>query len=375
MQKDVFILGAGASCESGVPLLNEFIDRGLRVAGRPEIGIEKLHFDRVDAALTALNTSLYTKSNIGLKNIEDVFGLIEMGVLIKKFPGCSSPEEIEELRKSIIRFIVVTIEQTNRYPHKQGMLTDSNGNYDEFIEVLVGPLLKQGRSVSIITFNYDVALDFSLNSKKLEYDYSLSDSKKPPNIRLLKLHGSINWGSCPKCHSIVPIGWQEYFGSHKIPIDADGSMPETLAFKIGSTLNTRRHLGDCQVQLNDEPVIIPPTWNKTEHHRQLCAVWNHAAIELGEAENIYIIGYSMPESDMFFRYIYALGTINLQRRLKKLWIINPMSIVRDRFETIKGMGIEQFRFIEMRFNEAIDYIARDYNLPTGPAIGFNSGRS
>ena len=47
MQKDVFILGAGASCESGVPLLNEFIERGLQVAGRPEIGGEKSHFDRI----------------------------------------------------------------------------------------------------------------------------------------------------------------------------------------------------------------------------------------------------------------------------------------------------------------------------------------
>jgi hypothetical protein len=374
MQKDVFILGAGASCESGVPLLNEFITRGLQVAERPEIGGEKSHFDRVDAALTALNTSLYIKSNIGLKSIEDVFGLIEMGVLINKFPGCSSPEEIERLRKSIIRFIVVTIEQTNRYTHERGTATSSQGDYDKFVEVLVGPLLKQGRSVSIITFNYDVALDFSLNRKNLEYDYSLSDTNKPSAIRLLKLHGSINWGSCPKCHSIVPISWREYDESHNVTI-VDDLVPETLPIRIGSTLNTRRHLGHCQEQLSDEPVLVPPTWNKTEHHRQLSAVWKHASIELGEAENIYIIGYSVPESDMFFRYIYALGTINPGTRLKRLWIINPMSIVRDRLEGIIGKGIEDVRYIPNRFQDAIDEIARGYNFPKRPAIGFDSGRS
>jgi len=362
MQKDVFILGAGASKNSGVPLLNEFIDCGLEVRISPEIGRDRVHFDRIDKALTALNTSIFAKSNINLKNIEDVFGMVEMGLLINKFPGCESLNEIEELRKSIIRFIVVTIEQTNRYKHNQGALLASPGDYEKFVQILIGPLLKLSRSVSIITFNYDVALDLSLYQSKVDYDYSLSESEKLPALRLLKLHGSINWGSCPKCNSIVPISWREYFQSHKVTLNEENKYPETLPILIGSTLDSRYHLGNCQTQLNDVPVLVPPTWNKSEHHQYLSKVWNRAAIDLGEAENIYIIGYSMPESDLFFRYIYALGTINPRRRLKRLWNFNPEGLVHTRFEKIKGMGIEDYRPSTTRFHEAIDEIGRAYNL-------------
>jgi hypothetical protein len=38
-------------------------------------------------------------------------------------------------------------------------------------------------------------------------------------------------------------------------------------------------------------------------------VWRTAAQHLSEAEHIFIIGYSLPETDQFFRYLYGLGTV------------------------------------------------------------------
>ena len=55
-------------------------------------------------------------------------------------------------------------------------------------------------------------------------------------------------------------------------------------------------------------MIVPPTWNKTEYHSNLSHVWHEAAVELGSARNIYVFGYSLPETDSFFRYLFALGT-------------------------------------------------------------------
>ena len=111
MAENVFIFGAGASKDAGIPLMDEFIKEGLALKNKKISRTEKIDFDRVDQAITSLYNSLYSKINIKLINIEDVFGLIEMGKVLNKFPGCENAKEIEELRESIIKFIVVTIEQ------------------------------------------------------------------------------------------------------------------------------------------------------------------------------------------------------------------------------------------------------------------------
>jgi hypothetical protein len=37
-------------------------------------------------------------------------------------------------------------------------------------------------------------------------------------------------------------------------------------------------------------------------HTGLSSVWRAAATHLAEAENVFIIGYSLPDTDEFFRY-------------------------------------------------------------------------
>ena len=61
-----------------------------------------------------------------------------------------------------------------------------------------------------------------------------------------------------------------------------------------------------------------PYVNKSHYHNSLESVWKAAASELASAENIFVSGYSLPESDHFFGSLYALGTVG-DLRLKKLW--------------------------------------------------------
>ena len=99
--------------------------------------------------------------------------------------------------------------------------------------------------------------------------------------------------------------------------------------------------------MDGSPVLVPPTWNKNEYHIGLPRVWGHAARELAEAENIFVIGYSLPESDTFFRYLFALGSAS-DTRLKRLWVVNPDKggHVKGRFEAMVGRGIQsRLRFI------------------------------
>ena len=72
----------------------------------------------------------------------------------------------------------------------------------------------------------------------------------------------------------------------------------------------------------DFPDVVPPTWNKSQYHGELESVWKAAARGLSTAENIIVCGYSLPESDQFFRYLYALGTVG-ELRLKNLGVFDP----------------------------------------------------
>ena len=112
-----------------------------------------------------------------------------------------------------------------------------------------------------------------------------------------------------------------------------------------------------------EPVLVPPTWNKTEYHRNLSDVWSRAAAELGKAENIFIIGYSLPETDTFFKYLYALGSVGANP-LKRIWVFNPDStgLVQKRFHDLLGpAAAARFKYFEKTFQEALPQITQAFN--------------
>jgi hypothetical protein len=117
----------------------------------------------------------------------------------------------------------------------------------------------------------------------------------------------------------------------------------------------------CGKQVAIAPMIVPPTWNKTEHHRSLSSVWSAAARELSDTEELFIIGYSLPESDAFFRYLFALGTIG-ESPLRRVWVFNPNRSpeIQRRFSALFGPGAEQrFAFFPMTFEDSIAHIRNE----------------
>jgi hypothetical protein len=85
-------------------------------------------------------------------------------------------------------------------------------------------------------------------------------------------------------------------------------------------------------------------------------------MELEEAEYIVIIGYSCPESDAFFRYLYALGTSSLHR-LKRFVVIDPSEGVARRFHAMLGQDAAR-RFVHrpLVFSGAMHSIKTDLGL-------------
>jgi len=124
---------------------------------------------------------------------------------------------------------------------------------------------------------------------------------------------------------------------------------------ISSHFNEFHHCPDSRFQ--NAPYVVPPTWNKSQYHSELEAVWKSAADELSSAANIIVCGYSLPDSDQFFRYLYALGTVG-DLRLKNIWVFDRDDRVKKRFNKLLGQAaIPRFKFHQLKFDQVFPNLA------------------
>jgi hypothetical protein len=348
--KTVFILGAGASQLAGAPLMGNFLDVAsdlLRKKMPGVVGAEN-EFEDVFDAIAELQ-GVHSKSYLDLDNVEIVFGAIEMGLLLKKLGG-RDEESIKKLRDSLITLIYKTLECSTLFPVSDRRISPPRP-YGSFMDILNAvkeeESLHDPHQFTFITFNYDLCMDVALNYLRGGYDYCLKPYENPGVSPLLKLHGSINWGLSDD-GTIIP------YTTREARFDFLHDSTEVF-YNLGSSLNHKKHDGK---PLSGPPVIVPPTWNKNSYHGQLSYVWSRAATELAEAENIFVIGYSLPETDSFFRYLYALGAES-DTKIRNFVVINKddTGIVENRFKDLIGRGIEsRFRYIPSTFDDGLGFI-------------------
>ncbi len=275
---------------------------------------------------------------------------------IRKLPDFPV-DEIPGVVASLKKVIVTTLEKTIGFPAKaKESYIGAPYPYEEFaglIRHLVSDAVPT-HTVSVVTFNYDIAVDMAMFRGRFGIDYGLSPITQPEGIPLLKLHGSLNWALKSENHEIVPLTLQDYLQEYHLMSFSDSS---TCRIPIGTQLQEyfSKH---TKIKVNPEPVIVPPTWNKVEYYQSISQVWARAAKELSEAEYIFIIGYSLPETDAFFRLLYALGTVG-EAPLDKIEIFNPddRREIKERFRSLLGPGaLARFKYNEQTFAASIGNI-------------------
>lgn len=357
MSRTVIVLGAGASREAGGPLMNDFIKMADDLNRQGRAGWAQESFDLVFHARELLQRA-WVKGRIDLDNIEHLFAAFEMSELLGRLADLE-PSKVCRLVDAMRNVITRTLEDAIRWPTVDGKPLYPPAPYDAFAEVvsllhnspLYGP-------VSLVTFNYDLALDHALLYHGFDTDYCLSPGPAAPRtnlIPLMKLHGSLNWDAEPGTVKVLPIS------SHNIPRRSGRPSGQLGSVPLSQLL------GDSRLFPQDRPYvpeIIPPTWNKGKHHSRLLNVWQRAANSLHDAENIIIAGYSLPETDQFFRHFYALSTIS-DTILQRFWVIDPSSNIQT-FRKIVGEVITQrncFRHIQNTFGDSLEIVLDLLGLP------------
>lgn len=354
MLRTVFVLGAGASADAGLPVMSDFLDRAEDFYNNGSFGDkEKRDFEAVSEAVHAVKGASYN-SALDLNNIETVFSAVDMGRLIGRF-GVLTSEGINNLYSSIVRLIGATIDHSTRLK-LSGQDFKLTGTYHKFINFLLEKF-HSGNDwmASIITFNYDVALEYALHYKGIYPDYHLTDQSREESLALLKLHGSVNWSQSEDGNRISPINLSAF-------LSRVGFVGAGKSRKLIVAEHIDKPRGE-NYKYSNKPVIIPPSWNKSEHYNSLRPVWRKAAEVLGNAQAIYVIGFSLPETDMFFKYLFALGTYT-RSIIRRFWVFDPDVGVDSRFKKMLAPGLKdgtRYVFHDKKFIEALRFLRTAVN--------------
>jgi len=200
-------------------------------------------------------------------------------------------------------------------------LKDTREDYvDKFAKFLVEQCQlrrtkKQFDPVAVLSTNWDILLDNSLKSYIGEryveegvVDYCCyissyridDDSVKPGlekvgaggfNVKLLKLHGSLNWLQCPRCSRVyVDFG-------RKIAIDHFRNPTPCR--------HCKKNFRSTDRSMNLVSNLIMPTFLKNLSNPQYKLIWHNAGIELSEADRLVFVGYSLPQADFEMRQLLA----------------------------------------------------------------------
>ncbi|MCH5651203.1 hypothetical protein [Pseudomonas syringae] len=325
--KTVYILGAGFSVEAGAPtqaaIIREAFD--LYKADQNNFDLEKFE-EFTNFLRDQLNVSEDSFSSIEL---EDIFTPLDRCLAENsQFRGISL-DKIMKVRESVFYVVGRTIQLLLNNTTKSKDYIDHFAAYlTKLSSARANVKYKRTDPVSVISTNWDILLDNSIYKslqKNGSYDgvvdYCCYISSKDENdttvipgleklgqggfnVKLLKLHGSLNWLQCPRCARL----YSKFF------------IKETM-----HNFNSPTSCRHCDKNFSEETGrhllsqnLIMPTYLKNLSNPQYRIIWQNAGIEISEADEIVFIGYSLPHADFEMRQLLARMT----RRDAKVHVVD-----------------------------------------------------
>lgn len=376
MNKTVYVLGAGFSMEFGAPSQAKLLGAIFSLTNHIKYGknsdVKKWVGELDKFMKEALNVSQEQKQYYSL---EDIYTPIDKSIVESTSFREYTPLDLSDLRNKINKLVMIALrsEIERNQSRKKGI--------ERFSQYIVNHCKKRIENekadmVSIITTNWDIILDNSLFGKINEdeipkghkfsgvldyccYISSLNenDEKIKPglyalgkgryNVKLLKLHGSLNWLQCPKCSRLYVKLYRHFNGAY-----------------IFDTKFCRHCERNFDLE-NDKTNIlytnlITPTFLKNLNNVQNKLVWQNAAIELSEASEVVFIGYSLPQADFEFKQLLS-RMIRSNAKIKVILIPedNPDRIKGEKNYNTAGYRFNNFfsgREIEIKYDGVKEFI-------------------
>lgn len=314
--KLLFVFGAGASHAEGAPLQSHILPFILDES--PEIGSSSTGI----AVRDFLDEHFGWDASEGLyPSLESVFAFLDYLIYRNEsLGGKYTTEYIRQVRESLVKLIYYSVGK---------VALPATGVYRMFWKQ-VG---LSGREVSVVTTNYDTFIDEAFDvlypgygyldycMHLMNYDYfdrfhayrwiispenpaAFSGMQPPPRrIKLIKLHGSLNWLYCNCCNQVLLTPWSTI-------IDLESQVDDRVRDPQCTTPDPEGYPCNCPHDGTPfQTLIVPPANLKALEHPAIGRLISEAAREIRLASKVIFIGYSFPEADV---HLKALFKKNLQ---------------------------------------------------------------
>jgi NAD-dependent SIR2 family protein deacetylase len=324
----VFVFGAGYSKNAGLPLQRELL---------PEI----MAYDDGDFhfKIARENVKTFISENFpGVKienlTLEDLFTILDKAVMGKEYFGGYHWQALYGIRKSLVHMLLVLIDARMEAPKKPLSLYSSMGrfvidcgslesqydasiislNWDTLFELIVNELDSIGNRIS-------TPIDFCVFSDTLGNPTGNIPPKSglPTSLKIMKLHGSINWLYCPNCGRLYIDRYNNIAVDYKTPC------PNCL--------------GIAGQDIILEEMIITPTMLKEFQNHHLRLIWQNAFLNLNRADVVVFIGYSLPLADFELRYFFKKALPQNIDLNVVLHSIDKLNGTKERYENFFGTNI------------------------------------
>ncbi|RNI32828.1 hypothetical protein EFY79_19750 [Hanamia caeni] len=317
--KTVYILGAGFSMDSGAPSQAQIIQKIYQLKESFKKNSKaRPWLKKMDSFLTdQLRVSDDQKA---FYSLEDIYTPIDKSLVEMESFRELSPTKLLDLRDTLNRLVILAVRESIAKSKKDKL------TIEQFADCLVAQCKKRLEDekedrVSVITTNWDIMLDNAIYSRLcsdpkpkgmpflgvIDYCCYISSLKedaddiKPGlyalgkggyNVKLLKLHGSLNWLQCPKCQRLYVSLYKRFAGGYVYS--------KKFCRHCEKNFNEKKHYSN-QLRVN----LITPTFLKNLNNIQNKLIWQNAGIELSEASKVVFMGYSFPLADFEFKQLLS----------------------------------------------------------------------
>ena len=238
----------------------------------------------------------------------------------------------------------------------QGRLPDNNldGGYHGLVRRLQAEGLT--RKIAILTLNYELGIEQAIVRHVNEdrsayrsewsrwdasgsimhgdvYYYHLPNRSFPQGeaLKILKLHGSCNWGYCPDCKNV------QWF------MERNGSLDVTKLLSVGNSGGRCSwHSVDDALRPYYTPHIVAPTWNKWMGDYTLRHIWRGTHNVLKSIDALFVVGTSLPPTDSHVRHLLSATVSPAARSTAPVvYVVNKSGSPEylDRLSTAVGQKI------------------------------------
>jgi len=273
--------------------------------------------------------------------MENVFTTLEHMARMVRTTGESrdfKASEISERRNRLLQAVAVVFEEALTKPGSTREILWCR-HHEDLVEKILH------KSDTIISFNYDCLLDFTL-----------------------KKHGNEKWN--PRYGYGFPLGSRgsklkgDKYWKPKNPADRNNTvrvykLHGSLHFRIEKNHMYLKQRPYTKQQGNLRFKIIPPEWHKSYDVGPFKQLWRQAGEALHKTQHLVLIGYSLPETDL---HSTALFRVSIKKvSLESLVIVNPDMEARYRIRDVLKRGIGK-RTKVLVFDTLEDFVCVDRSL-------------